>query len=365
MFWKLIIIHKVAIIASVALGFLFEYNVSMYLTAYQHWPQSDTPTLSSRLATWDSAHYLVLSEVGYFRGSYSAAFYPLWPALIWLMSVLTGGNPLVAGFLLANGMAIGAFWLLWRLIEATYGPSVSRDALILMLATPGALFFSFPYTESLFLLLVLVFFWFLGKERYDWPGLMAFLLPLTKAIGVFIIVPLAWHLFERKKPLRYWLLLVLPLMGYATYFWVMYASTGNAFEGFDAQNGYPYAPSIKNMFNLGGFFEVLKDVRSIDGQQGALLDRLLFFLFLALLPAVWRLNKTWFWYILPVGIVPAMTNWFMSYRRYLMVCFPIIIVIALFFQNRNRRVFFWVCVVLLAEIQAWAIIKFMNFDWGG
>jgi len=357
---------KALLIAAVLLGVWFEeFNVRQFLSAYAHWPHSEVPTLSSRLATWDSAHYLILSEQGYYRGSHSCAFFPLWPALMCLASGISFGHPVIASMVLANLLSLAAFWWFWKIVQPTYGAKVSQDALILLLACPGSLFFSFSYTESLFLLLVLVFFWYLRREEYGWPVAVAFLMPLTKAIGVFMVLPLAWHLYERKKPMKYWLLLAVPLLGYASYFGIMHAFTGNAFEGFEAQKAYPYSPSIKNMFNLGGFFSVLIKVGSLDGMMDSVLDRLFFILFLALLPAVWRLNRTWFWFTLAAGMVPAMTSWFMSYRRYAVVCFPLFIVLAQIHQKPERRWLFWYYVFLLAGVQAWAVTRFVNFYWAG
>jgi Gpi18-like mannosyltransferase len=135
------------------------------------------------------------------------------------------------------------------MVSALWGPQIGRDAMILLVACPDALFFSFSYTESLFFFMVMVFFRFLSQEKYLWPVAMGFFMPLTKAIGVFMVVPLAWHLWERKKPLRYGLLLGAPILGYLAYFGIMYGYTGNAFEGFKAQKAYPHSPSIMNMFN--------------------------------------------------------------------------------------------------------------------
>src|SRR5215470_14472493 len=58
---------------------------SFNFTEYQndiHWPRTGPPTLATHFATWDGAHYLFLSEVGYQTDSPSCAFYPLWPWFI-------------------------------------------------------------------------------------------------------------------------------------------------------------------------------------------------------------------------------------------------------------------------------------------
>jgi len=362
---RVALVHRVTLAMVVLVAITAQMNLGQFRSASARWPETGDPVLSSKLATWDSAHYLVLSEEGYEAGSSSCAFFPLWPAAIHAVSFLTFGRPLVAGLLLANALSLAAICVFYRLVEQHFGEVTGQRALILLLAFPSAYFFSFPYTESLYLTMVLVFFWKLERNQHFWPCIVAFLMPLTKAIGVFVVLPLAWHLFEQKKPWRYWLLLLAPVLGYAAYFGVMYLNTGNAFEGFEAQKAYPYSPSIKNMFDCGGFYRALVNTHSLGGMMDSALDRFLFILFLALLPLVYRLNKTWFFYTLPAGLVPAMTSYFMSYRRYIMVCFPIFIVLAQLLTNTKSRWVFWYYVVLLAMLQIWGVTQFVTFNWAG
>ncbi|MCL4789606.1 MAG: hypothetical protein KJ070_22925 [Verrucomicrobia bacterium] len=394
--------------------------MARFQAVFVRWPQTGGPTLSSRFSSWDIAHYLRLSQDGYEVDSPSCAFYPMWPAAIRLGTVMTGNRPVLAAMLLANVLSLAGLWLLFRLIERHRGAVVSRDALILLLAFPGALFFSFPYTESLYLVILMLFFWGLELQRWFWAGLAGFLLPLTRPVGIFIVLPLGWFLFEQwrsaalvsgtaqgihsqkgtkaTKSLRYlrellfirsgtgvlpadfdahgrdahaasrctshWLLLLCPLLGYATYFVTMHAWTGNAFEGFEAQKAYPNSPSISNILNVAGFLNSLVNLHTVDGMLDAALDRGFFVLFLALLPAVWKLNRTWFWYTLPTGLIPALSNYFLSYRRFIMLCFPLFIVLAQLLA-KGPRWMFWYYVILLAAMQAWAVLRFVNFNWAG
>ncbi len=156
-----------------------------------------------------------------------------------------------------------------------------------------------------------------------------------------------------------------PLLGYALYFGLMYVWTGNAFEGFEAQKAYPNSPSIRNMFNVSGFTQALLNIGSLDGMRDGLLDRAFFVLVLLALPAVWQLNRVWFWYVLPAGLVPALTSWFVSYRRYVVVLFPVFIVWALWLERAKSRWLFWYYVGVLAAMQTWAVKQFVNFHWAG
>jgi hypothetical protein len=363
--WRLVLTAKVLLWLVVITALFSDFNLAQFRDAYAQWPPGENANLYSRFSTWDSAHYLDISERGYRRGSASCAFYPLWPAVVRVGAFFTGGRPLLASLMLTNALSLFAFWLFYRLVAIEYGTLIGKHALILMLAFPSALFFSFPYTESLYLAFVLVFFWELDNERYFWPCVIGFLMPLTKAIGVFVALPLAWHLYERRKNWRYWLLLLAPVLGWAAYFGLMYAQTGNAFEGFEAQKAYPYSPSIMNMFKLPAFFSAFASVGSLHGMMDSALDRGFFLLFLALLPLVYRLNRTWFWYVLPAGLVPALTSYFMSYRRYIMVLFPLFIVLAQSLAKARHRWVFWYYVAALAALQAWAVREFVNFNWAG
>jgi hypothetical protein len=291
-----------------------------------------------------------------------------------------------------------------------------------MLAFPGALFFSFPYSESLYLVVLLGFFWALESERWRWTAVLCFLLPLARPIGIFILLPLTWSLWVKRRPLFIqntlnhlerklgwdwekpmarlpaatasqsipadaaaskskrrsagppwrlpkqfvpWLLALCPLLGYATYFGLMHIWTGNASEGFDAQRNYPNSPSLANILDIKGFLHAFADFKTLDGMMDSALDRFFFLLFLALLIPIYRLNRTWFFYALLAGLVPAMTSWFMSYRRYVIVLFPVFAVMALKLEKARNPRAFWYWVFVMAALQAWAIKQFVTFNWAG
>ena len=110
------------------------------------------PTQATRLSTWDAQHYLFLATEGYHAGQRSITFFPLFPWLIRLTAALPGIGPLAAALLVANALSIAAILLLHRFLEQRH-PGAGADSVLLLLAFPGALFFHFPYTESLFLFL--------------------------------------------------------------------------------------------------------------------------------------------------------------------------------------------------------------------
>ena len=169
------------------------------------WPREGGPVFASHFATWDAAHYLYLSEVGYHPNVPSCAFYPLWPLLVRWSSPVFAGSHVIAGLVLSNLLSLAAWLVFYRLVARRWGKPAADWALVFLVAFPGSLFFQFNYTESLFLLLVLVLWWGLEERRYGWAWLAAGLLPLARGIGVFAGLPIAWHALEPAWPwLRSW-----------------------------------------------------------------------------------------------------------------------------------------------------------------
>lgn len=339
---------------------------------------------AERFSTWDGEHYLELSENGYRAGSLTAAFYPLWPGLIHVAANAVGGASLIAALLLANLFSLVAWVLFHHLVSAAHGEETASCALALLIAYPGSLFYQFPYSESLFLLLVVLFFIGLFRENYWIVASTGFLLPLTRATGIFCLLPLACHLWENPSrrsartgrnrireafatSMRPQVVLacVCPLAGYATYFAIMWASTGNAFEGFDAQRHYVNRPSIANILNVSGSVSAFFHSGWRHGFTDSPIDRAFFVAFLACLPLMWRSDKRYFAYAIGSGLVPALSNWFFSYTRLLTLCFPVFIVSGEKLAGSKNRRYFWCVIAALATLQTALIVRHVNFRWAG
>lgn len=332
---------------------------------HRHWPLQGEYSPMGGLAAWDGAHYLFLAQNGYVKGDLACAFYPLWPALIRAGAWLTGGNLFLAGLLLANALSLAAWWHFYCLVAEHHGPRVAARALLLLLAFPGAIFFQFIYTESLFLLLLVLFFRCLPRGNYRGAALVGFFLPLTKAVGFLCLLPFAWELLVRRRPWREFGWLLGPILGYASYFVVFWSTTGNPFEGMQAQRFYPNQPSIANVFNVTGILKAFLNVHSFHGSMDSALDRFFFVVFLASLPLVWRLSRTYFWYALCAGSIPALSTWFFSYSRNVITCFPIFIALGALGAERKERWMLYYYAALLSTVQGFFLVRYVSFKWAG
>jgi hypothetical protein len=369
-----------------------DLDEARFLGVMMNWPREGGPVFASHFATWDGAHYLFLSEVGYGPGVRSNAFYPLYPLLVRWASVFTGGSHLLAGLVLANLCSLAGWVIFHEVTRRRFGADTARWALALLVAFPGSLFFQFVYTEGLFFLLVMVLWMGLERQRYGWAWIAALLLPLTRAVGLFCLLPIAWHLVTRRPLgwMRRWgverwdppetstaasgpvnpagflpySLLLAPVAGWVFYLALMWRWTGDPFDGMAAQR-YWGAHSIANLINVPKFVVALFSPSEWHAFRGSILDRGMFILLLYGLPLMWRLGKDQLVWAYVLGILPAMSGTFTSFTRFESIAFPLFIAWGAFLARRTGH---WTRLLALAVsggLHLWLLWRFVNFRWAG
>lgn len=154
-------------------------------------------------ANWDGQWYGAIATAGYTYSTTeysSATFFPLYPLLGRTVAAVTGWPIPLALFAVANGCWLAALWVLDRDLAAR--PGFGADAapgytLLALACAPTAIFFRVAYSESLFLLLVVLF---LHGLRSGWPAVVVAvvvgLATATRPVGVALIPPLAWYAWE-------------------------------------------------------------------------------------------------------------------------------------------------------------------------
>jgi hypothetical protein len=321
-----------------------------------------TTDLSRRLTAGDSSYYLHIAANGYDDSIGICAFYPLWPACIRIGSWLTRGDLVLSAWLLANVFSfIGLLTFRFAVCRECNKP-LANQATLLLLLYPGSVFFFVPYSESLFLLLLMACFVSLQRNTLWGVAVAAFFLPMTRAIGIFILPVLAWHLFSNGANLRRYFVCLAPAAGYLCLFGIMYWFTNNPFEGFVAQGLYPAQPSILRIFDVPGFFHSFMNFRWTHDCLHSVIDRAIFVAFLLSLYWIHRLNRTYYVYALLTGLIPAMSNIFMSYTRFLSLVFPVFIIWSQLAHNSRT---FPVLLVLSFVFQVVFLILFVSGRWVG
>lgn len=174
---------------------------------------------------WDTIWYLKIAKFGFRPANPGLAFPPLFPLLIRLLGKLLGGQYLLASLLISWSAFFGSCYLLNERIEQKYDDLNIKNGIRNMLFFPTAFFFFAGYTESLFLLLVLLAWRRADKKEWFWVGLIGAFAVLTRFVGLFLILPFGYmwwkNSFRTKKSVRIFAILLIPL---AYLLWGNYAS---------------------------------------------------------------------------------------------------------------------------------------------
>jgi len=159
-------------------------------------------------ARFDAGWYGGIAQEGYqFQGRFdrqqNIAFFPAFPVMMRAAGHLTGGfepgvpplwrlaRILWAGVLLSLAAFAWAAVYLVRLARDTIGEDRAVGALALLAAYPFALFFSAPYTESVFLLAAVAAFYHFRREEWLRAAAWGLLAGLTRPNGCLLSVALA------------------------------------------------------------------------------------------------------------------------------------------------------------------------------
>jgi hypothetical protein len=137
-------------------------------------------------ARFDSAWYLEIAAHGYTPTS--SAFFPLYPLLISIGGALA--TPLAFGIAFSCGCAIGALYLLHRLVTLEVGAAAASAAVAIVAWYPSAIVLSAVYTDALFLLLSVGSIYAARLGRWRLAGVLGALGAATRSSGVLLVVPL-------------------------------------------------------------------------------------------------------------------------------------------------------------------------------
>jgi hypothetical protein len=161
-----------------------------------HGPTYATAPVLTSLTGSDSMYLLGIAAQGYhaepvhhfFR---DWAFFPLYPLVTRVVSILTLGDIALAGVLVANIAFVAALAVLYALTVRHLDHDRAVRSLAFVAFAPGAVAFAMAYTDSLFLLLAAGA--FLAAERRRWwlMALLYALATLTRLQGVLLAIPLA------------------------------------------------------------------------------------------------------------------------------------------------------------------------------
>lgn len=311
-------------------------------------------------ANFDGVHYLNISGNGYTIDN--AGFFPVFPLLIRGLGALFGqGLPFSSiQFFSALFIVHTSFFLsilvFYKLLRFDYNHKTTFRTIIFLLLFPTSFFFVSIYSESVFLLLTLLAFYFARKKQWVFAGLSAMVSMATRIVGVAIFPALICELFLQKKTLRSLsisslLFAPLGIFGYAVFnklqwgdyfrFLEVHGTLGNS-RSTDSIVLFP-----QTLFRYG---KILFSVSpSVYEWWIAMLELVTFFAVIILIYIGWkkRIRLSYLLFALVTFLIPVSSGTFTGLPRYAVIIFPIFITLALIKSKWIRLAYVSISLALL------------------
>jgi hypothetical protein len=314
---------------------------------------------------WDGEHYVRLAMDGYLHhpDNVSPAFFPLYPLLMRASAGLFGG-PIslqalsVWGPLLSLLFLPFALYFVYQIALHDFDDKVARGAVLALAFFPTTFFLNAAYTESLFLSLSAGSLWAM-RVRKDLllACALAGFASATRNVGVFLIFPLLYEWIKNMETYRwrgiYLALAPGGLLAYMGYLWVRFGdpllfysaqqSWGRRATGPLDTAGRAWGSAVEGAGRLLDpalwAHPALEDVADHLAGAGNFFN-LIFFAFAAfiLLAGLRFLPLSLSIYglllVAPATLFGTLGSPLMGTPRYVLVAFPIFIVLGLLAKNR-------------------------------
>jgi hypothetical protein len=331
---------------------------------------------------WDAGFYATIATEGYdWRNTGELtgdmAFLPLYPLLVRGVMDISGCGyspylstcATVSGLVVSNLALLAAAWLLYDLVQRRHDHSTAQRAVLLLLISPSAIFFSGVYTESLFLLWVVLAFWALERRRFGVAVLAACLAALTRSVGIALYPVLLWHAWQLvrqngrswRQLFRSWQFYAahLPLLVFGGYIFYAGLTVGDPLAYFRSyqlvwERDITRSPLDTLLVYFSG-----ADV-SLYGAPLSWIDLAAFVASIAFAVAALRYDRAWGLFALAAALIPFASGTLSAMPRFAAVIFPIYVLLALWTRNRWRLLAVSALSIALA---LFFVARFVTWRW--
>ncbi|MFA0823377.1 MAG: hypothetical protein ACC612_10870 [Methanomethylovorans sp.] len=162
---------------------------------------------------WDAGWYMTISQNGYTAGPFeqlileqtNIAFFPLYPLLMRFFGYILG-NHYIAGLIISNICLFISCIYLYKLVKLDFDKYTASKSVKYLLFFPTSFILSGVFSESLYLALTVICFYYARTGKWQTVGIIGFFLALTRSTGVLVVLPLLYEgivpLLNENKNLR-------------------------------------------------------------------------------------------------------------------------------------------------------------------
>ena len=320
---------------------------------------------------WDAGHYLRIAKVGYRPHGLPnddplfIVFFPGYPAVVKVVSFAVR-NLVVSGLVVSALASVGAGWLLYKLVRIDADHDEAWRAVVLLFSFPTAFFLAAPYSEAMFLFVVLAAVYAARTNRWLLSGLAGAVATATRVAGVALLPALVFAAFTSGRAwsvrARRFALVGFSGTGLAAYLVINQVVHHDAFWFLNVQRSHWYQRPVPPWEPIIGAARELIAGQRDSSYTVIFASRLTAFAFavpMLVLATRWlrRADAIYGWAAL---LIVGSTSWLISLPRYLLPIYPIFLVEAKL--TRSRRVFVPI-VVAGSVVQAWLFWRYVRADW--
>jgi len=365
--------------------FIISFGADYFLTYDPSFPYARELLTEFGLPRWifswanfDGVHYLTIAQNGYLGTAFIQAFFPVFPMIIGLFRN-------IGIYLFFPIMLVFQFLVTWVLsgtlfyfVKETLKKSDKQAwwSVISLLVFPTSFFMGALYSEGLFLLIILLSFIFAKQKKWLLAGLLGAVASATRIVGIAILPALLLELWlSRKNKISFngllefikndWFNIIkisvssLGLLGYMLYLQKTFNDPLYFFHvqsefGAGREEGLILLPQV-----VWRYIKIFM-TSPMDLKMFAYIQEFIFSIasFGALLLFWKRIKPSHLLFSLLIMIIPTLTGTFSSMPRYIMVAFPIYLLIGEWFSKKSTlRVFALVLSLLLLIINTLLFIQ--------
>lgn len=318
----------------------------------------DSFSLPRWLFSWagfDGVHYLTIMLRGYHGAGLIQAFFPFYPYLSKIFGSLID-NYLIGGLLVSNLSFLALIYVWYRFVKLNYSKKVALWSTVALLLFPTSLFFGALYSESLFLLLVIGTFWSVQKKRYWLVALFIGLASATRVTGILLLPAV---LFEIVMPKLDWRKNIKPIgivslgsLGLVGYMYYLYKDFGDPLYFFHVQEefgGVRQENLITYPQVAWRYIKILLTARPFDLKYFSYVQDFIVST-VGLIVILYAATKTRLSYVifaLSAFLVPTLTGTFSSMPRYILVCFPLYILLGIWAEKSKIFRYTWLTISVI------------------
>ncbi|OGE13289.1 hypothetical protein A3G14_05405 [Candidatus Curtissbacteria bacterium RIFCSPLOWO2_12_FULL_38_9] len=327
--WKIVVFIP-AIIGPYVIndfGYKFPYAEILQSSNLPYWLWS--------FGNFDGVHYIRIAQDGY-AYQFTQAFFPFYPILIKLVSYLTFGNFLISALLISNLAFLAGLLIFYKLVKKNYGQKTAFWSCLFLLAFPTSFYFGAVYTEGIFFLMIVATFYLLEEKKILLASIIGTFASATRLVGVFLAPALIKKMnFKSLIPL-----LVVPI-GLVIYMIYLKIEFNNPLYFLTAQSVWGQERSTTGIVLLPQvfwrYFKILMTTSGLPLFNAALELAATIFALIILTIATKRVKREWLIFSWLAVLTPTLTGTLTSVPRYILIAFPIYIVLAQI-KNTNLKI---------------------------